>query len=74
MTRVSLILAAAVVLAACTEKPQGTTARKVDDKPWENANAAYAAPGFKAGDAGAWESQLRSRSLGQNEYNRTVTR
>ncbi len=74
MNRAAVFLASALVLGACTEKPQGVTTRKVDEKPWENASAAYAAPGFKAGDKGAWESQMRSRNQAQNEYNRTATR
>ncbi|MDT7838685.1 hypothetical protein [Aquabacterium sp. OR-4] len=66
-------LAAAVALSACSEKPQTATSRKADDKPWDNANAAYVAAGFKAGDAAAWETQLRVRGQAQNEYNRTQT-
>ena len=64
-------VAAALVLSACSEKPQTATTRKADDKPWDNANAGYNASGYKAGDASAWETQMRARNQAQNEYNRT---
>lgn len=72
MNRLSILLAAAVVLAACTEKPQTATARKADDKPWALAGSPYAAAGYKGGDQAAWEQQLKSRAQGQNEYSRTA--
>jgi len=72
MTRLSIVLVAAVMLVACTEKPQTTTARKADDKPWATAASAYAAAGYKGGDQAAWEQQLKSRAQGQNEYSRTA--
>ena len=63
----------ALLLAACGEKPQ-TSARKADVPAFQGTaagtNMAYTAQGWKAGDAVAWEQQLRARSLGQNEYSR----
>lgn len=70
MRPAALLLAAATLLAlgACGEKPQTATARKADAKAWEGAADPYVAPGWKAGDRASWESQMRARSQGQNEY------
>ncbi len=58
-------------LAACSEKPQTAgAARKTDAAAYTGASAAYTAAGFKAGDKTAWESQIRQRNQGQNEYSR----
>lgn len=70
----SLILAAAFVLAACGEKPQTSTARKSDDKPWQGTPSAYAAQDYKGGDQAAWEQQLKNRANAQNEYTRASSR
>ena len=65
------LLAAALALAACAEKPQAVGGRASDAKPWQQAAAnGYAEPGWQAGDRSSWEQQLKRRSLGQNEYNR----
>ena len=74
MTRSLIALAAAITLVACSEKPQSSTVRKVDDKPWAGASTPYAAAGWQGGDQAAWERQLKSRANGQNEYSRTATR
>jgi hypothetical protein len=58
-----------LALAACGEKAQ-TAARKSDALASSGANAAYTAPGWKAGDQASWEAQMRSRSQNQNEYSR----
>ena len=72
---IALLMASAVAvpLAGCGEKAQTAgTAKKTDAKPWEGAQAAYTAEGWKAGDKAAWEAQLKSRTeRGQNEYPRT---
>jgi len=80
--RLAVSLVAAMVLAACSEKPQ-TNAEGVkhDAAPWSgtatntgaaaNTGTAFSAPGWKAGDKVAWEQQLKSRAQnGQNEYNK----
>ncbi len=64
-------LAAALLLGACTEKPQTATTRKADVAAFQGAAAAYTAPGWKPGDATSWETQLKKRTDGQNEYTRT---
>jgi outer membrane biogenesis lipoprotein LolB len=67
---------ATLLLAACGEKPQ-SSARKADVPSFQGTaqgvNTAYMAPGWKAGDAVAWEQQMRARSSGQNEYSRAGT-
>jgi hypothetical protein len=73
------LLATVVGLSACGEKPQTATPigkfGKVDVAPSEGgsatAQAAYTAPGWKAGDATSWEAQIKKRAEGQNEYTRT---
>jgi hypothetical protein len=71
-TRLSLsAAAAAVLLAACGAKPDPTqVSRKVDQRPSAGADVAFAAPGWKAGDATSWEQQVRARAQAQNEYAR----
>lgn len=64
------VLAMAVALVACTEKPQ-TTSRKDDSKAFQSASGAYVADGWKVGDEASWEQQMRNRAQGQNEYSRT---
>ena len=67
----------AMLLAACSEKPQ-TNAEGVkhDAVPWSgtstqaNTGTAFTAPGWKVGDKTAWEQQIKTRSNGQNEYTR----
>ena len=59
---------AAILLGACGERAQTASHRKSDTKPWDGAQSAYAAPGWKTGDQTAWEEQLRKRSQGQNDY------
>ena len=65
------IMASAVLLSACGEKPQTAGTKKADAKPWEGApGSAYLAAGWKAGDQASWVAQLKARSQGQDEYSR----
>ena len=67
------LLAACGALAACTEKPQTASTRKVDAPPWAGtASTANTAPGWKVGDEASWEAQIKARSQGQNEYSRAT--
>lgn len=73
MTRIGLVIALAVSvagLAACGEKVQTAEGRRSDAKPWQGADAAYVANGWKAGDKASWEEQMRKRAQTQNEYAR----
>ena len=64
-----LVLAAALALSACGEKPQSLGGVKSDAAPYAGVGASkYAVPGWKAGDKTAWEQQLRARAQGQNDY------
>jgi hypothetical protein len=82
MKRHPLILSATLAasllaLAGCGESPQTISSGRISDaKPWEGPATAdaYTAAGWKAGDAEAWRSQIRSRMLNQNEYTRTTGR
>lgn len=72
-TTAAVLSAAALLLAACGDKPQTAGTKKADAAPWEGAqSAAYTDKGWKAGDQASWESQIRNRAQGQNEYMRTA--
>ena len=73
--RALLILSAALALAlglvACGERSTGgKTPRKADAKAWQGTDNAFVAPGWKVGEAAAWQDQMRVRAQSQNEYNR----
>ena len=72
MKRALLLVAAALTLAACGEKPQAMKDNPKQDTPaFQGTGMAFTAPGWKAGDKTSWESQLRTRTQnGQNEYNK----
>jgi hypothetical protein len=69
MMRLTIIVLAGLLLAACGEKEQIMTssAAKPDAKPWTGANPAFMVPGWKAGDQTTWENQIRARAQTQNE-------
>lgn len=73
-TRYFALLTVSLLLVACGEKPQTLGAAGKDQSPNEGVGASqYAVPGWKAGDAQAWQSQLRARAqYGQNEYSRAA--
>jgi hypothetical protein len=72
------VAAAAGLVAGCGERSQvvvyqsGKYQGKPDTKPWDNdpGNAPYTTSRWTAGDKASWESALRTRSQGQNEYSR----
>ncbi len=72
MRTAAVLLLCGAALAACGEKT--TNAAKKSDVPafqGSTGASAYVANGWKAGDATAWEQQLRTRTTqGQNEYTR----
>ena len=43
---------------------------KRDGKPWENDPLAYGAAKWSKGDRASWETQLKTRQLGQHEDKR----
>jgi hypothetical protein len=70
--RIALI-ALAVSLAACTEKPQELHPLGALDKPaYVGSGSKFVVTDWKQGDRGSWEQELRVRGQrGQNEYNKT---
>ena len=74
MKRILIIAAAAAALAACTERTQTLdNGVKVDSQAFQGTGVAppFTAAGWKGGDKGAWESQMKTRTqMGQNDYNK----
>ncbi len=76
MSRLALTLVAAaalVTLGACGDKPQELgAAKKPAEASFKGTDNGYSAPGWKQGDQGSWETQMKTRTQqGQNEYQRT---
>ena len=77
VTMAAALAAAALGLAGCAEKPQdapiksGKYQGKPDTRPWEGDALAYGTGDFKRGDKTSWETALKTRAQGQNEYSRT---
>jgi hypothetical protein len=68
-----LLIAATLIMAACGEIDQGKTpqtANRGDTPPWQGAKNEFVVKGWTPGDKASWEAQERTRSMGQNEYNR----
>lgn len=61
--------AAALLLAGCGEKMAGAV-KQSDSAAYQGASEAnaFVASGWKAGDRGSWEQELRQRTQTQNEY------
>ena len=68
MRSILIAVVLSVGLAACEKAQVAPSARKPDTKPWDAAQNAFVAPGWKAGDQASWESQIRERANSQNEY------
>ncbi len=65
-----LAVAAMLALAACGDRTQtiGTGVRS-DAAAFQGTNMPYTAPGWKPGDKGSWEQQLKTRAQNtQNDY------
>jgi len=63
-------LAAAAALSACGDKTQTLgSGVKVDSQAFHGTGMPYAVPGWKQGDKGSWEQQVKNRTQQtQNEY------
>lgn len=74
LTLTSFAMAALLGLAACGDKPQEMNANgvKQDDAAFTGVGQSqYVQSGWKAGDKGSWEQQLKARAqYGQNDYQR----
>lgn len=70
MMRVLLVMAGAVALSACGEKPQSMKENaKQDTAAFQGTGMPYVVGGWKAGDKTSWEGQLKARTQnGQNDY------
>lgn len=69
--RIAIALAVVLALGACSEKPQVAGQRNGGDvRASDGPSTPYTAGKWKAGDHGAWETQLRTRSQGQDDYSR----
>jgi hypothetical protein len=73
MMRLAAVLALCLVVGACGDKPQEMSkAKKSDVAAYQGASGTHTAPGWKAGDATSWDTQLKARAqYGQNEYSRS---
>ncbi|HYD07665.1 MAG TPA: hypothetical protein VEC60_18155 [Reyranella sp.] len=74
---VAVALVLATGLAACGEKEQvvvykqGKYQGKPDARPWDNDPLALAGSGkWSKGDRMSWETQIKTRQLGQHEHKR----
>ena len=66
-------LGVALALAGCGSSSSESNAKasvKHDGKTWESSDTAFAARGYKPGDAAAWDAQMRTRAQNQNDYSR----
>lgn len=73
----ALVLVLAVFgLTACGEPEQvvnykqGKYQGKPDSRSWDNAPLAYESAKWTKGDRTSWETQIKTRQLGQHEYKR----
>ena len=69
------LLAAVLALSACSEKPQEMGGTRSDAAPYTGVGQSqYQLPGWKSGDKGSWEQQLKARAqYGMNDYTRVAT-
>ena len=73
MRRALFLMAALVGLAACSEKPQVSGGKRVDQQAYAGSQFGNVDPAWKMGDQASWEQQIVRRTQGQNEHSR-VTR
>ncbi|MDP1656903.1 MAG: hypothetical protein Q8K91_08025 [Hylemonella sp.] len=72
MKTTPMLIAAAVLLAACGDKPQTLGGAKQDAAPYSGTGKPYVDAGWKPGDKASWESHLKARGQNsQNEYTKT---
>lgn len=65
---------AATLLAACGERPQELSGKKLEDSmpAWDGPKSAFTVPGWTVGDRASWDSQMQARAQTMNEYQRRV--
>lgn len=67
------LLAAAAALAACGDQPQALGSKTAGPAAYQGTGTQFVAEGWKAGDETSWQTQMRVRAQGQNEYSRTTS-
>ena len=69
------VVAIALSLAGCGEKPQTASGIKSDQPPYTGAGGSpFVDRGWTAGDKTSWAQHLRARAqYGQNEYSRPAS-
>ena len=73
MRTILVVVGLSVAVAACGERVQsGPSMRKSDTPAWDAAQNPFVVPGWKSGDEASWESQIRHRTAGQNDYVRMM--
>ncbi len=70
MMRALTLIAGALLLVACTEKPQTAGGVRGDSAPFQGTGTPYSVQGWKQGDKASWEQQLKTRTQNQNDYTR----
>lgn len=73
MKRILWAVFPALLIAGCGERDQAKTSdntNRGDTPAWQGAKNAFVAKGWSPGDKTAWETQIRTRSQTQNEYNK----
>jgi hypothetical protein len=79
MRRLILVVAAfglTVILVGCGEPEQvvvykqGKYQGKPDAQPWNSEPLAYESGKWTKGDKASWETQIKTRQLGQHEHKR----
>ena len=77
MKKVLFFVCVAFTLSACVEREQVVEPQsekryqgKRDGKPWDNEPLVYGSGKWSKGDRTSWETQLKTRQLGQHEDKR----
>jgi hypothetical protein len=77
MSKILVLLAVAFTLSACGERDQVVEQQsekryqgKRDTAAWDNEPLAYGSGKWSKGDRTSWETQIKTRQLGQHEDKR----
>ena len=70
-----VVLIAAFALAACGEREQVAEGKRTyqgkrDNMAWDNEPLAYGSDKWSKGDRASWETHIKARQMGQDEYKR----
>lgn len=67
-----ICLAAAILLAACSEPPEiaAKVAKRPDVAPYMGANNGFMTKNWTPGNQASWTESIDKRNQGQNEYSR----